>query len=241
LNRPGARFGPQAIRRASALLDGDPVYPFGFDPFAAMAVVDCGDCVWDYGRPETMPVEIHAQAKSILEQGVHLVTLGGDHFLTYPLLKAHAERYRIDHGTMITRAVEHGLVEPARSTQIGIRTIATDRMGIEVLGAAESLELGPRGVVERIAARVGDAKAYLTFDIDCLDPAFAPGTGTPVCGGLSSGEALFILRGLGRLDFVGMDVVEVSPPYDHADITALAAATIAQHYLCLLAARRQET
>jgi agmatinase len=260
-NRPGARFGPQAIRRASALLDGDPVYPFGFDPFAAMAVVDCGDCVWDYGRPETMPVEIHAQAKSILEQGVHLVTLGGDHFLTYPLLKAHAERYgplalvqfdahqdtwaddgnRIDHGTMITRAVEHGLVEPARSTQIGIRTIATDRMGIEVLGAAESLELGPRGVVERIAARVGDAKAYLTFDIDCLDPAFAPGTGTPVCGGLSSGEALFILRGLGRLDFVGMDVVEVSPPYDHADITALAAATIAQHYLCLLAARRQET
>ena len=258
-NRSGTRFGPQAIRRASAFLDGVPFYPFGFDPFARLAVVDYGDCVWDYGRPETMPGAIYEQAKGILDTGTHLVTLGGDHFLTYPLLRAHAERHgplalvqfdahqdtwdddgtRIDHGTMITRAVRDGLIDPARSIQVGIRTVAHAELGLEVLGAAEAAEIGVAGVTTRIAARVGASRAYLTFDIDCLDPAFAPGTGTPVCGGLSSGEALRVLRGLGGLDIVGMDVVEVSPPYDHADITALAAATIAQHYLCVLAERRR--
>lgn len=255
-NRPGTRFGPQAIRRASALLDGDPVYPFGFDPFEKLAAVDYGDCVWDYGRPMAMPGQIERQAAEILASGAHLVTLGGDHFLTYPLLKAHVARHgklalvqfdahqdtwsddsdegRIDHGTMITRAIKDGLIDPARSIQTGIRTIAESEMGIEVLGAAEAAEIGPRGVAERIVERVGDARAYLSFDIDCLDPAFAPGTGTPVCGGLQTREALAIIRGLKGLDFVGMDVVEVSPPYDHADITALAAATIAQHYICIL-------
>jgi len=258
-NRPGTRFGPQAIRRASAILDGDPIYPFGFDPFESLAVVDWGDCVWDYGRPHTVPGEIHVQAAEILASGAHLLTLGGDHFLTYPLLKAHAERHgplavvqfdahqdtwsddgeRMDHGTMLARAVNEGLVDTARSIQVGIRTVATDPMGIEMIGAAEAFEMGPRAVAERVAARVGTAKAYLTFDIDCLDPAFAPGTGTPVCGGLSSREALAVLRGLGAVEFVGMDIVEVSPPYDHADVTALAGATVAQHYLCLLAAKRR--
>ncbi|MDQ4061352.1 MAG: agmatinase [Pseudomonadota bacterium] len=256
-NRPGTRFGPRAIRAASAILDGDPVYPFAFDPFATLAVVDYGDCVWDYGLPETVPEEIERQAAEILESGAQLVSLGGDHFITYPLLRAHAARHgplalvqfdshqdtwpddrrRMDHGTMIARAVAEGLIRPERSIQVGIRAHSPTHHGLGIVFAAEVPDLGVASVVRRILERVGDAKAYLTFDIDALDPAFAPGTGTPVCGGLSTREALGMVRGIGSLDFVGMDVVEVSPPYDHAEVTALTAATIAQCYLCLLAAR----
>ena len=257
-NRPGARFGPRAIRAASAILDGDPAYPFAFDPFAALAVVDYGDCVWDYGRPETIAPEIERQAALILRTGTHLVSLGGDHFITYPLLKAHAARHgalalvqfdshqdtwpddgrRTDHATMIARAVAEGLIRADRSIQVGIRAHAPSRHGIEVVFAEDAADLGVPAVAERIRRRVGDAKAYLSFDIDALDPAFAPGTGTPVCGGLSTREALGMLRRVLDLDFVGMDVVEVSPPYDHAEVTALAAATLAQYYLCGLAAKR---
>ena len=257
-NRPGARFGPRAIRAASAILDGDPVHPFAFDPFATLAAVDYGDCVWDYGRPETIAPEIERQAGAILQAGAHLVSLGGDHFVTYPLLKAHAARHgalalvqfdshqdtwfddgrRMDHATMMSRAVAEGLVRAERSIQIGVRAHAPSRHGIDVVFAEEVAGLGAEGTAARIRERVGDAKAYLSFDIDVLDPAFAPGTGTPVCGGLSTREALAVLRRILDLRFVGMDVVEVSPPYDHAEVTALAAATMAQYYLCGLAARR---
>jgi agmatinase len=258
-NRPGARFGPQAIRRASAIFDGDPQYPFGFDPFARLAVVDYGDCSFDYGRPTTIPASIAAQAREIVGSGARLVSLGGDHFVTYPLLEAHAERHgplalvqfdahqdtwpdggdRIDHGTFVGRAVREGLVDPARSIQVGIRTIAPEDCGIAILHADAVDSLGPAGIAARIIERVGDAKAYVTFDIDCLDPAFAPGTGTPVAGGLSSREALALLRALKPLDIVGADVVEVAPAYDHADITAIAGATVAMYYLGLLAERRR--
>jgi len=258
-NRPGARFGPRAIREASTILDGDPVYPFGFDIFETLAVCDSGDAVFDYGYPTEMPAAIEAQAAARLATGAHLVTLGGDHFLTYPVLKAlvarigeplalvqfdahqdtwdDADNRRIDHGTMISRAAAEGLLVPERSIQVGVRTHAPADRGIAVITGFEAAELGPVAVARRIAERVGNAPAYLTFDVDALDPAFAPGTGTPVCGGLSSREALEILRGLGGVDFRGMDVVEVSPPYDHAGVTALAAATVAQYYLALLAGR----
>jgi agmatinase len=258
-NRPGARFGPQAIRRASAIFDGDPQYPFAADPFAELAVVDRGDCVFDYGRHAEIPACIEAQAREILAAGVHLVSLGGDHFVTWPLLKAHAAVHgplalvqfdahqdtwdddgeRLDHGTFVARAVREGIVDPARSVQIGIRTHAPATCGIEILDAYAVHELGVRGTVERVLARVGQAPAYLTVDIDCLDPAFAPGTGTPVSGGLSSAQALMILRGIKALDWRGMDVVEVAPPYDHGDITAIAASTFVQHYLGMLAERRR--
>ena len=258
-NRPGARFGPQAIRRASAIFEGDPQYPFGADPFATLAVVDYGDCGLDFGRPMEAADAIARQAGEILAAGPCLLSLGGDHFVTYPQLKAHAAKYgplalaqfdahqdtwddetgRISHGTFVGRAVREGLIDPENSIQVGIRSHAPDDFGIAMITAGEMDTLGASGIAERIRARVGSAKAYVTFDIDCLDPAFAPGTGTPVAGGLSSREALAILAGLGSLDLVGADVVEVSPPYDHADITAVAASTIAMYVIGLLAERRR--
>jgi agmatinase len=135
--------------------------------------------------------------------------------------------------------VREGIVNPARSIQIGVRTQAPEDCGILALSAYDVHRLTPDGVAARIRERVGDLPAYLTFDIDCLDPAFAPGTGTPVAGGLSSAQALMALAGLADVTFVGGDIVEVSPPYDHADITAIAAATVAQHYIGLYAARRR--
>lgn len=257
-NRPGARFGPQAIRRASAIFDGDPQYPSGRDPFAAMTVVDYGDCAIDHGRVDRVPAVIEEEARRILGSGAQLLTLGGDHFVTLPILRAHVAHHgplalvqfdahqdtwdddgqKISHGTFVGRAVEEGLVDPALSVQIGIRTCAPHDFGIEIIDAYEVHRLGVDGVVEQVKARVGDAPAYLTFDIDCLDPAFAPGTGTPVAGGLSSAQALMTIQGLAGLDWRGMDVVEVAPAYDHADITAIAASTVAQHYLQMLADAR---
>ncbi len=257
-NRPGARFGPRAIRAASTILEGDPQYPFGFDPFAKLVAVDIGDCSLDYGKHEDVPTHIERQATEILRSGAKLLTLGGDHFVTYPLLKAHAAKYgplalvhfdahqdtwhpeagRIDHGSFIARAVMEKLIDPKHSIQIGIRTIAPSSHGIEIIDANRIETLGVAGVVKRILRRVRRKKAYLTFDIDALDPAFAPGTGTPVAGGLTSREALLMLRGLKPVNFVGFDVVEVSPPYDHAEITAIAAAHVAMHCIGLATQRR---
>ncbi|WP_417693157.1 agmatinase [Roseibium sp.] len=260
-NRPGARFGPQGVRRASAIFDGDPQYPFLADPFEQLSVVDYGDCAFDYGKNADIPGCIEAQAREILDAGVHLFSIGGDHFVTYPLLKAHVAKHgplalvqfdahqdtwddqgdRIDHGTFVGRAVREGLIDPDKSIQIGIRTHAPDDCGLEILYGEDMELIGIPGAVELIKDRVGDAKAYMTFDIDCLDPAFAPGTGTPVSGGLSSREALMILRRLGGVNFVGGDVVEVAPAYDHADITSIAGASVAQHYFGLLAEKKQAT
>lgn len=257
-NRPGARFGPAAIRRASAIFDGDPQYPSRRDPFADMAVIDCGDCFFEYEKLAEAPQQIEAQARQIVEAGVHLVTLGGDHFVTLPILRAHHAVHgplglaqfdahqdtwhddgtKMSHGTFVTRAVAEGLIDPARSIQIGVRTVAPQDCGIEILDMGQCEALGAAGIAARIRQRLGPGPCYLTFDIDCLDPAFAPGTGTPVAGGLTSREALSVLGRLGELDWRGMDVVEVSPPYDHADITAVAAATVVQLYLQMLAARR---
>lgn len=263
-NRSGARFGPQAIRRASAILDGDPQYPFQFDPFEVLRVVDYGDAVFDYARPWEAHDCIHAQARDILASGAKLFSLGGDHSVTFPLLEAHAEIHGplaivhfdahqdtwgeagtagpghwTDHGAFVRRGVEAGVIDASRSIQIGIRTHAPRDCGLEIIWGFEIETGGIRSVIERIKARVGSAKAYLTFDIDGLDPAFAPGTGTPVAGGLTSREALAILRELGSLDFVGGDVVEVAPPYDHADITAIAGAAVAQTWLGLMAEKRR--
>ena len=257
-NRPGARFGPRAIRRASAILEGEPQYPFHADPFATLAVVDYGDCSFDYGRQAEIPACIEAQAREIVDAGVHLVSLGGDHFVTWPLLQAHAARHgplalvqfdahqdtwaddgaRIDHGTFVARAVRDRVVDPERSIQIGVRSHAPQTCGLDILYGFDVHAMTPAEVAARVTERVGGGPAYLTFDIDCLDPAFAPGTGTPVAGGVSSAQALAILRALGEIDFVGMDVVEVAPAYDHADITALMGATLVQYYLGLLAERR---
>lgn len=257
-NRPGARFGPQAIRRAAAIFDNDPQYPFDRDLFADLAVVDYGDCLLDNGNHQKTPATIEREAKKLLKSGAFLVSLGGDHFVTWPLLKAHAERHgplalvqfdahqdtwfddgkRIDHGSFVARAVRDGVIDPGRSIQIGIRSHAPEDCGIRIMYGHEIDEMRAADIAYQIAERTAGRKAYITFDIDCLDPAFAPGTGTPVAGGPSSAKMLSVLRQLGQLDIVGADIVEVSPPYDHADITAIAGATVAQHYLGLVAERR---
>lgn len=257
--RPGTRFGPQAIRAASAQLAELDAFPWGFDPFDHLAVADYGDCYLDFGHPASVAEQIRAHARDILAVGPSMLTFGGDHFVTWPLLQAHAEMHgplaliqfdahpdtwpddghRIDHGTMIARAASEGSIDVAHSIQVGIRTTAPD-VGLTVIDAPWVHANGVRATLSRIDETVGDRPVYISFDIDSLDPAYAPGTGTPVCGGLTSAQALGLLRGLGSLEPVGMDIVEVSPPYDHADITALMAATLGHDYLCLLAERRRE-
>lgn len=254
-NRPGARFGPQALRRASAIFDGDAQFPSRIDPFEKLSAIDYGDCLLPRGDLPGCAAAIQQEASAILAAGAHLVTLGGDHFITLPLLRAHVARHgrlavvqfdahqdiwddgvgAISHGSFMLEAVREGLVDVGRSIQIGIRTVAPRDCGIAIIDAHAAQAIGVEGVAQAIMARVGEAKAYLTFDIDALDPAFAPGTGTPVAGGLSSAQALAMIWAIRRLDWRGMDVVEVSPPYDHADATAIAGATVAQHYIQALA------
>ena len=258
-SRPGARYGPRGIRLMSSQIAWARPYGCNFDPLEKLAVVDYGDCVWDHGRPAEIPAAIEAHADTIIATGAAMLSMGGDHFVSYPLLKAHAKRHgplslihfdahsdtwndaegagRVDHGTMFYHAVREGIVDPGRSVQIGLRTHNDDLMGFNVLDAPWVHEHGATAVASEARRIVGRHKAYLTFDIDCLDPCFAPGTGTPVAGGLSSAQAFAILKGLAGIDFVGMDIVEVAPPYDVADITALAAAHIAHEWLALYAGR----
>ena len=255
-NRPGARFGPRAIRAASAGISWERPWPWDFDPFDRLAVVDYGDCEFDYGHPESIVPFVEEYFGTILDAGAVALTLGGDHFITYPVLRAYARRHgplslvhfdahsdtwgeeqqRLDHGTMFYHAVQQGLVDDSRSVQIGLRTTNDQPLGFNILDARQVHRQGPEAVAAEVKRIVGDHKVYLTFDIDCLDPSFAPGTGTPVCGGLSTHQALEIIRGLAGIDLVGMDVVEVAPAYDVGEITALAGATLAAETLCLLAA-----
>ena len=257
-NRPGARFGPAGVRAASAQLAWGAPWPWQFDPFDRLAVVDYGDCPFDHGRPESVPASIERHAATILDGGARLLTIGGDHFATLPLLRAHAAKHgplallhfdahsdtwedeagRIDHGTMFWHAAREGVVDPARSVQVGIRTHNPDRHGFTWLDAAWVHEQGVAATVAEIRRIVGRSRVYLSFDIDCLDPAYAPGTGTPVVGGLATWQAQSILRGLVGLDLVAMDLMEVAPAYDHAQVTALAAASLMLDWLCVLASGR---
>ena len=259
-NRPGARFGPDAIRRASRMLaDGD--HPPDWHDPAAANISDIGDFHIAHGDIQGSLARIEAQAAPL----AHLVALGGDHTVTLGLLRALARRRgplalvhfdaHVDtwpesfglawgHGSPFYHAIEEGLIDPRRTVQIGIRSPMdkavhdwTRGKGVDIVFAEEVHEKGPAAAAERIRDAVGDMPAYLTFDIDALDPAFAPGTGTPEVGGLATWQARAILRRLAGLSFAGMDVVEVSPPYDVSEITALAAATIAWDYLALLAPR----
>ncbi|MBB25384.1 MAG: agmatinase [Geminicoccus sp.] len=258
-NRPGCRLGPRAVRAASTQLAELNSFPFGFDPFDTLAVVDYGDCALNAHAPMTVPDDIAAHAREILATDTAMLTFGGDHFVAYPLIKAHAEKHGpvallqfdahcdtwessgpLDHGTMFLSAVNEGLFDVDHSIQVGLRTHNDIDVGIEVLTAPWVHRYGVDATLEAIRKRVGDRPVYLSFDIDVLDPAFAPGTGTPVSGGLASWQALELIRGLGSLNMVAMDLVEVSPPYDHAEITALAAATVAYDWLCVMAQRRQQ-
>jgi agmatinase len=260
-NRAGTREGPSAIRRASRMLVDGAHPEFWVDP-AELDLADIGDFAIALGDiPKTLAL-IEARAGEI----GHLLCLGGEHGITLPLLRALTNRLgkglalvhfdaHVDtwptnfgqdyaHGSVFYHAIREGLVDPRRMIQIGIRSPVqkdvwdwTIGQGVTILSALDVHAMGPLAVAERVRQVIGDAPAYLSFDIDALDPAFAPGTGTPEIGGLTSWQAQAILRKLRGMRFVGMDVVEVSPGYDVAEITALAAATIAWEYLALVNAK----
>ncbi len=254
-NRPGARFGPRAIREASTLQPYDPPYGWdGFDPLGEFSIIDYGDLAFDYAHTPSFPLLLEAHIAGIIGQGPGTVTLGGDHFITLPILRAYAAKFgpmsviqfdahsdlwadddmdRIDHGTFMYKAVKLGLVDVTRSVQVGIRTECEDYLGMPYIDARTCHEEGASHVVERVKEIVGDHPTYVTFDIDALDPAFAPGTGTPVWGGLASWQAAAMLRDLAGINMVGGDVVEVSPQYDVSGATAVAGAHVAMELCCL--------
>ena len=256
-NRSGARFGPHAIRHASRMLvDGD--HPIrGLEP-AKLDLADIGNFSLALGDIPQSLAMLEEQATGI----GHLLTLGGDHSISLGLLRAlarsvgplamvhfdaHVDAWpdsfgaRYGHGSVFYHAIEERLVDPRRMVQIGIRSPVPKAVhdwvsskGVTVISAEAVHETGTAATAAAVRRLIGDAPAYLSFDIDALDPAFAPGTGTPEIGGLASWQAQGIIRRLHGLRFRGMDVVEVAPPYDVAEITALAAATIAWEYLSLV-------
>jgi agmatinase len=261
-NRPGTRFGPDAIRAASRMLyDGQ--NPFSWvNPLDHLRIADVGNIPFPMGQLEKGLAAIAEQAARFK----HLITLGGDHMVTFSLLKAltartgpvglihfdaHTDAWPTcfgepwGHGSVFRRVLEHRLVDPKRMVQIGIRA-KVDRevydwllaQGVTVIWANEVHCGDPEKIAARVREIVGPQPAYLSFDIDCLDPSQAPGTGSPEVGGLWTWQAVSLIRHFAGLNFVGMDVMEVSPPYDHAEITALAGATMAYEYLCLLAKAR---
>lgn len=254
-NRTGTRLGPRAVREASSLQPFDPpVYWDGYSPLEALAIVDYGDMAFDYAKVSEFPAALTEHIRGILKRGAASIAIGGDHYISFPILRAYAEKYgplsllhfdahsdtwadddmeRIDHGTMFYKAVKEGLVDPERSIQVGIRTVNEDNLGVPTLTAREVHEMGPAAVAARIKDVLGGAPTYMTFDIDCLDPAFAPGTGTPVWGGLASWQAAAILRDIAGINLVGGDMVEVSPPFDTTGATAIAGAHVVMEMLCL--------
>ncbi|RSM68773.1 agmatinase [Actinoplanes sp. ATCC 53533] len=263
--RPGARFGPAHVRESSRLLR--PYNPAAdVEPFASQQVADAGDLAVNPFDIEAAIGQIEAGARAMLERAGRLVTIGGDHTIALPLLRAVAAKHgpvavvhfdaHLDtwdtyfgaahtHGTPFRRASEEGLIDRSGCLHVGTRgplystrDLAEDReLGFHVVPSVEIDDLGARGIAERIRERVGDRPVYLSIDIDVLDPAFAPGTGTPEAGGMTSRELLAVLRTFGELNLVGADVVEVSPAYDHAEITGIAAAHTVYEILSALAPR----
>jgi agmatinase len=257
-NRSGARFGPQAIRQASRMLV-DGAHPTAWINVSDLMLSDIGDFRIALGDIPASLKAIEEQAASV----DHLVALGGEHGITLPLLRALARRNgplalvhfdaHVDtwpnnfgqpyaHGSVFYHAIEEHLIEPCRMIQIGIRSTVqrdvfdwTVAKGVTIVAAEEVHEHGPKAVAERVRSIIGEEPCYLSFDVDALDPAFAPGTGTPEIGGLASWQAQSILRRLKGLRFLGMDVVEVAPVYDVAEITSLAAASMVYEYLVLAA------
>ncbi|NVJ60952.1 MAG: agmatinase [Gammaproteobacteria bacterium] len=253
--RSGSRMGPGAIRNASTNLAWEEKrWPWDFKLSEKLSLVDVGDFIFAPGDAEAFTQALTDFALSIIQQKKTLLSLGGDHFITLPLMRAHhkvhgpmamihfdahtdtySQGSRFDHGTMFYHAPKEGLIMPDKSIQLGIRTdYEKKNHPFAVLSAVDLNNMDTADIISTIKQRVGDSPVYLTFDIDCLDPAFAPGTGTPVCGGINSHKALEIIRGLAGINLVGMDVVEVAPSYDHAELTSLAAATIALDLLHLL-------
>jgi agmatinase len=263
--RPGARFGPSHIRQSSRLLR--PYNPaLDVAPFAGQQVVDAGDLVCNPFDIATAVRQIEEQAFALIDSGANLVTLGGDHTIAYPLLRAHHRRYGpvalvhfdahldtwdtyfnapLTHGTPFRRAAEEGLFVSGHSAHVGIRgslytpndLTADADLGFTIIHCAEFEHRTVTDVVEQLRRTIGSHPLYVSIDVDVLDPSHAPATGTPEAGGLTSRELLAIVRGFDGLNLVGADIVEVSPAYDHAEITGVAAANLAYELVSLLARR----
>jgi agmatinase len=261
--RPGARFGPAHIRESSRLLRPYNPAQDAF-PFALAQVVDAGDiAVNPFNIPEAME-QISAGVDELLEQDIRLVTLGGDHTIAYPILKslhkkhgpvtvihfdAHLDTWDtyfgapLTHGTPFRRASEEGLLDLESCLHVGIRGPLYDKsdllddtkLGFQVITSIDMDKLGMDAIIELVRKRVGNKPVYVSIDVDVLDPAFAPGTGTPEMGGFSSRELLALVRSLDAVNVIGADIVEVAPQYDHAQITGIAASHLAYELITLLA------
>jgi len=255
--RAGTREGPMGVRRASWQMSWEARrWPWRFALGDRLKAFDYGDVIFDPGNSQQMVDELQRDARTLLAAGKTVLSLGGDHYISLPLLREHFEAHgrislvhfaahtdtepiegSFNHGSMFREALAEGLLDPAHSVQIGIRTeYEYDEHPFKVLDAAWVNLHSARETGEAIRRVTGNTPVYVSFDIDCLDPAFAPGTGTPVPGGISTERALEILRELVGCNLVGMDVVEVAPAYDHAELAALAAATIALELLYVKAA-----
>ncbi|MFF1611810.1 agmatinase [Amycolatopsis sp. NPDC058278] len=260
--RPGARFGPAAVREASRLLR--PYHPeLDVSPFAERQVVDAGDiAVNPFNIGEAIET-LQQEAEALQADGTRLVTVGGDHTIALPLLRAVAKKHgpvallhfdaHLDtwdtyfgepytHGTPFRRASEEGILDTSALSHVGTRgplygkrDLEEDRrLGFGIVTSGDVMRRGVAETVDALRQRIGDRPLYVSVDIDVLDPAHAPGTGTPEAGGLTSRELLEILRGLRDLNLVGADVVELAPAYDHAEITAIAASHVAYDLVSLL-------
>ena len=262
--RSGTRFGPRKIRESSLLLWGFNTV-MGIAPAKELKVVDYGDI-------EVIPVDIRStmeaitnEVATILSQETLPISLGGDHSITLPLLRAHAAQFGpiavihfdshpdtwnsefgdhpYSHGTPFRRALEEQLIDPEAYIQVGIRGPVSDsfdldearELGAQIITIIEAFEVGIPTVINRIQEIIGKRPVYVSLDIDSVDPAFAPGTGTPEVGGFSSYQMLQLVRGLQGLNLVGFDLVEVSPPYDHSDITSILAANLVFEFLSIIA------
>ena len=262
--RPGARFGPMGIRQASRHLRPAYHPDLDISPFKTIQAVDAGDVPCNPFNIDEAVAQIHAGSREVISDSRKIVALGGDHTITLGVLRAIADVHgpvsmihfdsHLDtwdsyfgadrtHGTFMRRAFEEGLLIEDASLHVGIRGPLYDRtdldndksFGFSTVRASDFDRMGAAEVVGLARQRVGDNPVYISIDIDVLDPAFAPGTGTPEMGGFSSRELLNMLREMPRQQLVGFDVVEVAPAYDHAEITSLAAATLAYEAMCLMA------
>lgn len=265
-NRPGPRHGPRQMRDQSSMIRRRH-HALGICPFDLVNCADLGDSPVNPADVEDGLNRVETYFKQVVAASILPLSAGGDHLVSLPILRAVGQAepvgmihfdahtdlwdgyfggFKFTHGTPFRRAIEDGVLDPKRTMQIGIRGSMYDtddrdfgaRMGVRIMDIEEAVELGPEKVMAEARAIAGDKPTYVSFDIDCLDPAFAPGTGTPEIGGFTTREAQFLLRGLRGLNICGADVVEVSPPFDPSGYTALAGVTMMFELLCVMAEAR---
>ena len=254
VNRPGTRYGPRSIREQSLYVAFPGIHwPFDYDLTRDIKLIDYGDIPFYPGQVEQMLANVEEHVGRMSESGAGTLGLGGDHLVAYPALKAHARHHGklslihfdahtdthegpfLNHGSMFWYAAKEGVIDAETSVQIGIRTLIPPDDRFTVFTPDKCEEMGSKAIVQKIRQIVGDRKCYISLDVDGMDPAFAPGTGTPLPGGITSLMQRQILWGLCGLNVVGGDVVEVSPPYDPSHITSILGATVAMDILYALA------